>query len=238
MNRYSLPHGANVFDGEGFAVAFGADKIVFIAKPRADGQTVEPRTEMHYTFHAGPESGVIDLHETTTAANGQKHHRTLFAMRTNDLPPALQQLAPMLGQLLSLVRPVRVGWMMHRGIGIARGVDPLSDQEFAAVTRKIKIRGKSRLIIDAQLYQQNIFVPEYLEDVYEFPDGTFTMFHKQRKIGFGFKATDASGNVRLFWIKRRDLLRFGHDWQQKVIDALLSAAIPPQRYADYPFLSP
>jgi hypothetical protein len=234
MAPYSLPHGAKVFEGEGFAIYCGADKAVFIAKPRADGQTVEPRTEMHYTFHAGPESGVIDLHETTTVADGQKHHRTLFAMRTNDLPTALQQLAPMLGELLSLLRPLRVGWMMHRGIGIARGVDPLSDQEFAAVTRK----RKGRLTIDMQLYQQNVFVPEYLEDVYEFPDGTFTMFHRSRKIGFGFKATDAVGNVRLFWIKRSDLLRFGNEWQQKVIDTLSSAAISPDHYADYPFLRP
>lgn len=232
VDRYFLPHGARVFDGEGFAVAFGADKVVFIVKPPADGRTVEQRTEMHYTFHAGPESGVIDLHETTTAADGQKHHRTLFAVRTNDLPPALQQLAPMLGELLNLLRPLRVGWMMHRGIGIARGVDPLSDQEFAAVTRK----RKGHLTIDMQLYQQNIFVPEYLEDVYEFPDGTFTMFRKSRKIGFGFKATDAMGNVRLFWIKRRDLLRFGNDWQQKVVDTLRSNAIPPESYADFSFL--
>ena len=92
------------------------------------------------------------------------------------------------------------------------------------------------MTIDPQLYEQNVFIPEYLEEVYEFPDGTFTLFHKRRKIGFGFKATDAMGNVRLFWIKCRDLLRFGNDWQQKVIDALLSAAIPPEGYAGYSFL--
>ena len=232
MDRYSLPHGAKGFEGEGFAVALGDDKIVFIAKPQADGHPVEQETEVHYTFHAGPDSGVIDLHETTTATDGQKRHRTLFAMRTNDLPPVLQRLAPMLGELLSLVRPLRLGWMTHRGIGIARGVDPTSDQDFAAVTRK----RKRRLTIDLQLYEQNVFIPEYLEEVYEFPDGTFTLFHKRRKIGFGFKATDARGNVRLFWIKRRDLQRFGNDWQQKVIDALLGAAIPSEAYADYPFL--
>lgn len=232
MDRYSLPHGAKGFEVEDFALAFGAHKAVFIAKPRADGQPVEQETETHYTLHAGADSGVVDLHETTIAADGQKYYRTLFALRTNDLPSVLQQLAPMIGELLGLLRPLRLGWMMHRGIGIARGIDPMSDQDFAAVTRK----RKRRLVLDAQLYEQNIFIPEYLEEVYEFPDGQFTLFHGRRKIGFGFKATDAGGNVRLFWIKRRDLLRFGHDWQQKVIDTLRSAAIPPERYADYPFL--
>jgi hypothetical protein len=233
MDRNSLPHGAKGIEDEGFAITFGADKVVFIAKPRIDGQPDEPRAEMHYTFHTGPDSGVIDLHETTTAAGGEKRHRTLFALRTTDLPPVLQELAPMVFELVDLVRPLRLGWMAHRGIGIARGVDLLNDQDFAAVTRK----RKKRLVVDPQLYERNIFIPEYLDEVYEFPDGQFTLFHGRRTIGFGFKATDASGNVRLFWIKRRDLLRFGNHWQQKVIDALRSAAIPPEHYADYPFLS-
>jgi hypothetical protein len=233
MDRYSLPHGARGIEGEGFALAFGADKVVFVAKPRADGQPVEQGTEMHYTLQAGPDSGVIDLHETTVAAGGQRHYRTLSALRTDDLLTVLQKLAPMVFEFLGLVRPLRLGWMMHRGIGIARGVDPVSDQDIAAVTRK----RKRRLILDAQLYAQNVFVPEYLEEIYEFPDGVFTLFHGKRKIGFGFKATDAGGSVRLFWIKRRDILRFGNAWQQKVINALRSVAIPPERYTDYPFLS-
>jgi len=231
MDRYSLPHGAKVFECEDFALFFGADKVVFIVKPRAD-QPVEQGTEKHYTFHAGPDSGVIDLHETLIAADGQKHYRTLFAMRTNDLPPVLQQLAPMVGEFLGLMRPLRLGWMMHRDIGIARGVDPLGDHDLAAVTRN----QKRRLVLDAQRYEQNIFIPEYLEQVYDFPDGNFTLFQRGRNLGIGFKATDAGGHVRLIWIKRRDLMRFGNDWQQKVIDALRSAAIPPERYADYPFL--
>lgn len=232
MDRYSLPHGAKGFEGDGFAISFGADKVVFVAKSRAATHPLEHETEMHYTFHAGPDSGVIDLHETTTAADGQKHYRTLFALRADDLPPVLQELAPMVFELVRLVRPLRVGWMAHRGIGIARGVDPLNDLDFAAVTRK----RKQRLVVDEQLYRQNIFIPEYLDEVFEFPDGQFTLFHGRRKIGFGFKATDASGNIRLFWIKRRDLLRFGNQWQPKVIDALRTAAIPPKHYLDYPFL--
>jgi len=60
-----LPHGAKGFEGNDFAIAFGADKTVFITKPRADGQPDEQGKEMHYSFHAGTDSGAIDLHETT-----------------------------------------------------------------------------------------------------------------------------------------------------------------------------
>jgi len=56
------------------------------------------------------------------------------------------------------------------------------------------------------------------------------------RIGIGFKKTDPEGGVHLFWIKRRDLTRFGHHWQEKVIKALQAAAIPQERYGDYPFL--
>src|SRR5260370_41957942 len=110
----------------------------------------------------------------------------------------------MRGELLGLVRPLRLGWLKHRNIGIARGIDPVSDDDIAAVTRK----RKRRLTLDAELYEQNLFVPEFLEEVYEFPDGNFALFHRGRQIGIGFKKTYADGNVRLFWIKRRDLARF------------------------------
>jgi hypothetical protein len=232
MNRYLLPHGAKGIEAEGFALAFGADKVVFIGKPRIDGEPNEPGTEMHYTFHAGLDSGIVDLHETRTAADGQKHYRTLFALRTNDIPPVLQQLTPMLAELMSLVRPLRLGWLAHRGIGIARGIDPLDDQAFAAVTRK----RKSRLVVVPQLYEQNVFVPEYLDEVYDFPDGNFALLRRGRHLGIGFKATDPAGNIQLSWMKRRDITRFGNRWQPKIIDALRSAAIPREQYPDYPYL--
>jgi hypothetical protein len=232
MDRYGLPHGAKGIEGEGFAVAFGGDKIVFVAKPQPQGQPDDEDTEKHYTFHSGPDSGVIDLHETTLDDSGQKLYRTLFALRTDDLPAVLGELAPMLPEMLGLLRPLRLGWLKHRNISIARGVDPVSDEDIAAVTTK----HKRRLSIDPELYERNVFVPEFLEDVYDFPDGNFALLHRGRPIGIGFKKTDPDGHVRLYWIKRRDLLRYSHDWQEKVIDALRRNAIPPENYPQYPFL--
>jgi len=221
MEPYALPHGAKGIEGDEFAVEFRGDKIVFVAK--ADGNTT------HYTLHAGPNSGVIDLHET--AGDGETH-RTLFAVRKDDLLPLLQEMAPAVPELLGLLRPLSLGWLKHRNIGIARGIEPTADSDIAAVTRK----RKKRLALDPELYHQNINCPEFLEDVYDFPDGNFTLLHRGRPIGLGFKQTDAQGNVRLFWIKRRDLLRFGHYWQQRVVEALQRIAIPKDRYAEYPFL--
>jgi len=175
----------------------------------------------HYTFHAGPDSGVIDVHETDPSSDSGEQHRTLFAIRHDDLPALLGEAAAILPEFLGLLRPLRLGWMKHRNIGIARGVDPVSDEDIAAVTRK----HKRRLTLDAGLYERNIFVPEFLEDLYDFPDGNFALFHRNRQIGIGFKKTDANGNVRLFWIKRRDLLRFGNAWQAKLSNALSAAAI-------------
>ena len=226
MDRCALPHGARGIEGDGFAVEFRDDKIVFVPKSTGDGK--------HYTPHAGPGSGVMDVHETTTDAEGREQHRTLFALRKDDLLPVLQELSRMVPELFGLLRPLRLGWLKHRNIAIARGIDPVSDVDIAAVTRK----RKRRLALDAELYRRNIFAPEYLEEVYDFPDGNFTLIHHGRNIGMGFKQTDAAGNVRLYWIKRRDLSRFGNDWQQKVIGALQRFAIPPRRYAEYPFLRP
>lgn len=59
--RTALPHGAKGIQGEGFAVAFADDKIVFTLKPRLDDDPDGEATEKHYTVQAGQNSGVIDI---------------------------------------------------------------------------------------------------------------------------------------------------------------------------------
>jgi hypothetical protein len=113
----------------------------------------------------------------------------------------------MVPELFGLLRPLRLGWLKHHNIGIAYGIDPVSDADIAAVTRK----RKRRLALDAELYRRNALVPKYLEDIYDFPDGNFSLYHRGRQIGIGFKKTMPDGDVRFYWIKRRDLMRFGND---------------------------
>jgi hypothetical protein len=59
MDRYALPHGAKGIEGDGFAVEFRDDKVVFVPKSAADAK--------HYTLHAGPGSGVMDVHKRPSA---------------------------------------------------------------------------------------------------------------------------------------------------------------------------
>lgn len=141
MPRPSLPHRARGIEGDSFALQFLADKILFVPRSGAEGK--------HYTFHAGPDSGVLDLHETLMSSGRSEQHRTLFAMRRDDVPAVLDIMRPLLSELLALLHPLRLGWLKHRDIGIARGVDLISDEDIAAATRKRKGRlasGKSRLI--------------------------------------------------------------------------------------------
>lgn len=225
MERYPLPHGAKRIDIDDLAVRFGVDKIELLRK--SDGGS-------HHTLHAGFNSGVIDVHEAVVDESGRKQYHTLFAIRRDDLPEALGELTSMVNELVRLIRPLRLGWLKHHDIGIVKGLDPLSDDEIAAITCK----QKGRLVIDEKQWESNVFVPEYPEDVWAFPDGTFSLFYRGRKIGIGFKNTDPAGNVRLFWTKLRHLIRFGNFWQPKVIEALVRFSIPREKYGDYPFLRP
>src|ERR1017187_3077933 len=150
MEGHALPHGATGIEGDDFAIEFRGDKVVFVAKSAGPAK--------HYTLEAGFKTGVIDLHETQDVPDGQERHRTLFAMRRDELAALLSVASPMIPELLSLVRPLRLGWLKHRNIGIARGLEPVSDADIAAVTRK----RRKRLTLDADLYEKNVFVPEYL----------------------------------------------------------------------------
>jgi len=62
----------------------------------------------------------------------------------------------MLPEMIGLIRPLRIGWMKHRDIGVARGIESVSDADIAAVTTK----RKKKLSVDPQRYQHNICIPE------------------------------------------------------------------------------
>jgi hypothetical protein len=45
------------------------------------------------------------------------------------------------------------------------------------------------LTVDADRYEQNVSAPALLEEVYDFPDSNFSLFHRGHNTGFGFKKT-------------------------------------------------
>jgi hypothetical protein len=217
-----LPKGARGIEIADLVIGTGKDKIVILSKTAGD----------HYTVQAGHNSGIVDLHRTWRDANGGEHHQTLFAMRRDDLFTLLNAFASWPQDLLRLLRPLRVGWLHHHRIGIVHGLDPTTDDEVAAVTRQ----RRRRLIVDEQQWNANITIPEYLDAVRNFPDGAFSLFAGERRIGIGFKNTDAGGNLHLLWLKQRDLIRLAKTWEHQLIDAVRRHAIAPERYPEYPAL--
>lgn len=217
-----LPHGAIGLESDEFVIEFRGGKIIFIPK---DG------SGRHFTFQLTTKSGVMDLHETTD--NGDGCHKTLFAIEKNELSRMLAGLKPMGREFIGLFRRLRVGWLNHHHIGIARGFNPVTDDEIARVTRVLR---KKRLTLDEDAWRANVIQPEFLDEVWDFPDGQFTLGKKSEQIGIGFKQTTEGGQPRLYWIKLRDLESFNRRWHVRIEQAMQSAAIPKENYSDYPFL--
>jgi hypothetical protein len=81
-------------------------------------------------------------------------------------------------------------------------------------------------------------IPEYLDQVWDFPDGAFSLFKRGRKIGVGIKATAPVGQVHLFWFKLRDASRLFSKFEAHFAATASKYAIPREKYKDYGVLEP
>ncbi len=215
------PNGASGIEFGEFALTFQPNKIiVFLAK--ASG--------VHYTLHFGNKSGVLDLHRTSTDPNGQPCHERLFAIRHADMARLLGEAIPTMIGMTGLFRRLRPGWLIRHNIGIVKGLELTTDEQIRAVTSKMK---RKRLVLNEALALDNVYAPMYLDDVWNGPDGWFSLFAGRRRIGLGVKATDSAGRARLFWVKCRDLVRFSARAQGQLIDAVGRYSIPPDKYGCY-----
>jgi len=219
--NYSLPHGASGIEFGDFVIELRKDKVVALAKNRDE----------HYTLHAGEASGILDLHRTWREADGIERHQTVFAIQRSDLPAVLAELSSVPTGILCLFRPLRVGWLHWNNIGVVRGLNPTTDADIAAITRKRP--GKKRVIVDEDKVRANIVIPEYLDEIWAFPDGAFSLFRRGRKIGVGIKATDQTGYVHLYWFKLRDISRLFSEFQDRFVAVAAKYAIPKEKYKDY-----
>lgn len=219
-----LPHAANGIELGDFAIEFRADKIVAFRRTVGD----------HFTLHAGNNSGVIDIHRTWKDAQGCEHHATIFAMRRDNILPFLNELSSLPRSVIQLVRDLRLGWLGHRHIGIAWGLSLIDQDHISRVTRRKS--GRKRLVLDPNKFVNEIRVPEYLEEVWDWPDGPFSLLKGGRMIGIAFKASDAHGNVKLAWIKLRDMGRLSSQMQHRIVQVALRYAIPRDEYHNYPVL--
>jgi hypothetical protein len=168
---FPFPHGATGIEVGDFVLQVAAGKIVALAKDRGE----------HYTLHFGEASGVLDLHRTWKDEGGIIRHKTVFAMLHADIPAVLNELAPTVPNIFRLHRKLRVGWMHRHGIGIVRGLEPLTDADIEAVTRKRP--GRKRIVVDEEKVKANLFIPEYLDDVWDMTDGAFSLLRGSKRIG-------------------------------------------------------
>jgi hypothetical protein len=222
----SLPHGATGIEVGNFVIEFRSDKVVVLAKDRGE----------HYTLHAGHKSGILDVHRTWRAPDGTERHQTVFAMRHADLPAFLNEFASMPAGMVRLLRRLRPGWLYRHGIGIVRGLEPFNDEDIAAITRRRP--GRKRIVVDEGKLRANIRIPEYLDEIWDFPDGAFSLMAGGRRVGVGIKATDRAGRVRLYWFKPRDVSRFFCACEDRFIATALKYAIPKEKYKEYGVLEP
>lgn len=217
MNEFtkpgSLPYGARSIEAAGVTLVFGADKLIFLV-----GDSHE-----HYTLEFGSNSGVVDLHRKWQDEGGSDQYETLFALPHADIPALLRELRGPFRDFPRLIRRLRLGWLARHHIGILRGLEFATSADIAAVTRRIR---RKRLVFEEDKIRRNLKVPRYLDDVWEWPDGPFSLFSGNRRIGIAWKVTDRSGRPRLFWLKLRDLVRFGNQVGPQLIQTARRYAMP------------
>ena len=228
MDAPLLPHDANGLDLGDVVIEFRQETRKIIALHKSSGD--------HYTMQAAPRSGIIDVHRTWRDLEGTTRHQTLFAMHGHQLVPLLQELPWIFAQFLTLVRRLRIGWLHHRHITIMRGLEPITHDEIAAVTR-VHAKHKKRLVLDEERFAAQAALPEFLDEIWEWPDCGFSLFHRNRKIGIAVKGTDRAGQVHLVWIKLRDLRGLFTEAEPRVIATVARYAIPKEEYGNYPELA-
>ncbi len=220
-----LPYGARGMDFDNFAWVVRPDgKVHFFAKEGGG---------FHWTFHPGPRSGALDLHETSVNPDGSTSHKTLFMIKLKDFERLANEICPVLiPGLLQQFRPLSLRWVRRRNISIVR--DPSSTSaELAAVTYK----NHKRLQFDTQKLQEAFERVTLPEEVPFMPDGWFRLMSIRRCgtrwIGAGFKATDRTGARHLVWARPEELVAWGDEMQELLKDAAGKYLIPAEDYPKY-----
>ncbi|HXJ41887.1 MAG TPA: hypothetical protein VNH18_21600 [Bryobacteraceae bacterium] len=142
----------------------------------------------------------------------------------------LEEFGPTTNRMVRLFRRLRPGWLIRQNIGIVKGLEQVTDEHIMAVT---KVSKRKRLVIDEAKLLSSIHVPIYLDEVWDGPDGWFSLFAGSRRIGLGVRVTDSSGHPRMRWVRLRDLSRFSSAMQRELMEAARRYAIPTEKYGYY-----
>jgi hypothetical protein len=163
----------------------------------------------HYTLHPGTATGVIDLHKSDEShpEGDPARHERRWALPQDILIERLTVVGrSLLQDFWMLWRPLRLGWMIRRGLAIGPRIP--TDDCFAAVTA-IKTRQGPREANDPL----NLWMkpPEFYEDVLSRPNSGYLVYDMRKNSATPYGVLITYGKepwVRMLWAKTRDLNRW------------------------------
>ena len=169
----------------------------------------------HYTLHPGHNSGIVDLHRTDERfpMSDPRRYETLGAVTKNEIEAELAAIGPnLIVELMNLWRPLRLGWMIRRGLGI--GARLPTDLELNGVNAITVERGPSDC---GEPLAGWIKPPEFYEDVLERANAAYLLFDCKRPSPSAYGAMVTyrghGGLVQMRWVKIRALQRWATKWE-------------------------
>lgn len=172
----------------------------------------------HLTVLFETHSGEFDVHWKT--ADGR--YVPLLRLPTDRIPQVLSRVADEVMPLfLSLLRPLRAGWLAHHGIGLAAFTELDTDR-----LRHLGGHGGNVLRLDATHFDDLVVVPDSLEALHTRGGLAFVLVatrrpRRGRVVGTAFSLRRPDGVVVAHWIKTRDFARF----ETAVAAAMKEAAV-------------
>jgi hypothetical protein len=175
----------------------------------------------HYTLHPGHTSGIVDLHRSDEhfPEGDTRRHRTLGTLRRSAIEDELRPTSPgMIGELMSLWRPIHLGWMIRRRLGI--GARLPTGSEVAHVDGISIKQGPSECHAPLSNWIKR---PEFYDEVLDYPDAAYILFDCAKRSSNPYAALFTylghRGFVQMRWMKFRDLRRWATKWEPTFLAA-------------------
>jgi hypothetical protein len=176
----------------------------------SDGKIIAKvdNSDVHYTLHPGTWMGLIDLHRTNELLADAERYETLRTIA----PPTTRREIFSIGiepirEFASLLRPLRLGWMVRRRLGI--GPRLLSGMNGVSVKR-----GPTDC---NEPFKTLMAPPKFYEEVLVEPDRAYLLFDTKKPCsepyGVMFTYRGACGFVHLSWFRNSDVRRWGKKWE-------------------------
>lgn len=175
---------------------------------------------IHYTLHPGTVSGMLDVHKTNehfSDADPQRYE-TVILIPKAAIEEELGRIGPsFLIEMLSLWRPLRLGWMIRRQLVIGPsfpGEDDLQGLKGFSI--------KAGPASCAEPLASWMKPPEFYEEILERPNVGYSLFDGKKKsrqpYGVAIAYRSPNGDVKLTWARTRDLNRWAKKWEPILLE--------------------